>query len=175
MVQVPLIFFHLRLIAKISLAVAALAALALLALLTLIGADAGDSYGAIIRSRSLTREYLGVAMLAAGLMLIAATGVITWLIVLYSSHRIAGPLYRFSQNLKLAIASDSMQLIDLRQGDALVPQAAGVKLAVSTLREHYRAAKAASDQALAALGAGHAEHYMEAIARLNALDAKVHI
>lgn len=175
MSQVPLIFFHLRLIAKISLAVAALAALALCALLALIGADAGDSYGAVIRSRSLTREYLDVAILVAGLMLIAATAIVTWLIVLYSSHRIAGPLYRFSQNLKLAIASDSMQLIDLRQGDSLVQQAAGVKLAVSTLREHYLAVKTASDQAFAALGAGNAEHYVEAIARLNALDDKVRI
>lgn len=173
MVQQPLIFFHLRLIAKISLAVAALATLALLAVLNLIGIGAADSYGALIHSHSLTREYLGAALLIAGLVLIAITAIATWSIVLYSSHRIAGPLYRFSQNLKLAAASDALQLIELRKGDALLAQAAGVKLAVATLREHYGAARAAADEALAALAAGHAEHYASAVARLRELDDKV--
>lgn len=169
MVAAPSIFFHLRLIAKISLAVALSATLALVAGLTLAGAG-GGSYAALIRSHSLTREYLGAAMLLAGLMLIAIAGVATWMIALYSSHRIAGPLYRFSQNLKLAAASDAAPMLELRKGDALLAQAANV-----SLREHYGAVRAASAQALAALAASDAVNYAEAVKRLKALDDQVRI
>jgi hypothetical protein len=175
LVQAPSIFFHLRLIAKISLAVALSATLALVVGLTLVGAEGGDSYNALIRSHSLTGEYLGAAMLLAGLMLIAIAGVATWMIALYSSHRIAGPLYRFSQNLKLAAASDAAPMLELRKDDALLAQAAKVKLAVTGLREHYAAVRAAAGQAQAALAAGDAVNYADAIARLKALDAKVRI
>lgn len=174
MVQAPSIFFHLRLIAKISLAVAISATLALVAGLTLVGAGA-DSYSALIRSHSLTGEYLGPAMLLAGLMLVAIAGVATWMIALYSSHRIAGPLYRFSQNLKLAAASDAAPMLELRKGDALLAQAANVKLAVAGLREHYAALRGAAGQARAALAAGDAANYAEAVKRLKALDDKVRI
>jgi hypothetical protein len=171
----PMIFLHLKLVAKISLAVGALAALALLTVLTLITGDSGEFYGDIIRSHSLTRQHLGAAMLVAGLVLVAITGFITWLIVWYSTFRVAGPLYRFSQNLKLASVSDSVELIDLRKGDALAPQAEGIKQAVTTLRAHYAEVKIASGQAAAALAAGDAAHYAEAIARLKGLDEKIRV
>lgn len=173
MAHEPMIFFHLKLVAKISVAVGTLAVLALLAVLTLITGDGGESYGAIIRSHSLTRQHLGAAMLVAGLLLVAITGFITWLIVLYSSFRVAGPLYRFSQNLKLAGASDSIELIELRAGDALSKQADGIKQAVATLRRHRVELNQAFDQASSALATGNAAQYAEAVARLNELDEKV--
>lgn len=175
MVHQPMIFFHFKLVAKISLAVGTLAVLALLAVLTLITGDTGESYGAIIRSHSLTRQHLGAAMLVAGLLLVAITGFITWLIVLYSSFRVAGPLYRFLQNLKLASASDSTELIELRKGDALSKQSACIKQAVSTLRQHYAEMKIAADEASSALAAGNAARYADAIARLKELDGKVRV
>lgn len=175
MTHEPMVFFHLKLVAKISLAVGALAVLVLLAVLTLITGDSGESYGAIIRSHSLTRQELGVAMLVAGLLLVAITGVITWLIVLYSSFRVAGPLYRFSQNLKLARASDASALIELRQGDALATQAAHIKQAVATLRQHHTALKIAAAEAASALAAGHGAAYADAVARLKVLDEKVRL
>ncbi len=175
MVHEPMVFFHLKLVAKISLAVGAVAVLVLLAVLTLITGDGGETYGEVIRSHSLTRQELGVAMLVAGLLLVAITGVITWLIVLYSSFRVAGPLYRFSQNLKLAGASDTSALIDLRQGDALATQAVHIKQAVATLRQHRAALKMAAAEAACALAAGHGADYADAIARLNGLDEKVQL
>ncbi len=173
MTNEPMVFFHLKLVAKISLAVGALAVLVLLAVLTLITGDSGESYGAIIRSHNLTRQGLGAAMLVAGLLLVAITGLITWFIVLYSSFRVAGPLYRFSQNLKLARTSDTSALLELRQGDALPQQAADIKQAVSTLRQHHAAVKIAAADAGSALVAGDAAQYAAAIARLNVLDEKV--
>lgn len=175
MVHKPIIFLHLKLVAKVSLAVGALAVLALLGVLTLITGESGEAYGAIIRSRSLTRQHLGAAMLVAGLLLVAIAGFMTWLIALYSTFRVDGPLYRFSQNLKLAGASDSSKLIELRKGDALSKQAEGIKRAVAALRRHHFEINLAAEQASFALAAGDAAQYAEAIVRLKLLDAKAHV
>jgi len=171
----PLIFFHLKLVAKISLGVGTVAVLSLLISLLLISGPTDDTYSAIIRSNSMTRDNLGKVMLTIGLMLVAIAGVITWLITLYSSFRIVGPLYRFTQNLKLAGTSDSTPLIELRQGDALRDQAASIKMAVSTLRDHYAAVEQVSAAALAALEQGDADAYSNAVARLKALDGQVRL
>jgi hypothetical protein len=171
----PLIFFHLKLVAKISLGVGAVAVLSLLLSLALISGQDTESYAAIIRSNSITRANLGPTMLVIGLMLVAVAGVITWMIALYSSFRIAGPLYRFSRNLKLASTSDSADLIELRKGDRLREQAGHIKHAVSTLREHYAAVEQAAKEASAALEQGDAQGYAEAVTRLKALDEKASV
>lgn len=175
MAHEPMIYFHLKLVAKISLAVGAAAVLVLLAALTLITGDTGESYGAIIRSQSLTRQQLGPAMLVGGLLLVAVAGFITWLIALYTSFRVAGPLYRLAENLKLARASNSIELIGLRKGDALFKQADGINHAVSNLRQHYGDLKIAADAASSALVAGDAARYADATARLKELDEKVRV
>ncbi len=171
----PLIFFHLKLVAKVGVAVSALAALVLVLVVLLITHGAGDSYDAIIRSNSLTRQHLGVAMLVAGLLLVAVCGLITWMIVLYTSFRVAGPLYRFSQNLKFASTTDAVELTKLRKGDALLPQAAGIQQAVTVLRQHRADFKAAARDAASALAHGGAEQYADALARLKMLDDKVRL
>lgn len=169
----PLIFFHLKLVGKISLGVGAVAVLSLLISLTLISGKEDLTYLEIIRNNSEVRAHLGQVMLLIGLMLVAIAGVITWLIVLYSSFRIVGPLYRFTQNLKLASSSDSATLIDLRDGDALHDQGEHIKQAVATLREHYAAVETVSRQASEALEKGDAAAYADAVKRLKALDEKV--
>lgn len=168
-------FLHVRLVAKISLGVGAVAVLSLLISVLLVSGDAGDSYSEIIRSNSITRANLGKVMLMIGLVLVAIAGVITWLIGLYSSFRIAGPLYRFSQNLKLASASDSARLIDLRNDDSLVEQAENIKQAVAILREHHAALEQVSHEAAIALEKHDAAAYAAAVARLKLLDEKVRV
>jgi len=171
----PLIFFHLKLVAKVSLGVGAVAVLSLLISLLLVSGPAEESYAAIIRSNSITNAHLGKVMLTIGLMLVAIAGVITWMIALYSSFRVAGPLYRFTQNLKLATASDSSRLIELRKGDALTEQAEHIKQAVAALREHYASVESAASAAAQALDRDDATAYADAIARLKALDDKVRL
>lgn len=171
----PLIFFHLKLVAKISLGVGTVAVLSLLISLLLISGPTDLVYSAIVRSNSMTRDNLGPVMLTIGLMLVAIAGVITWLITLYSSFRIVGPLYRFTQNLKLAGTSDSSRLIELRKGDALSEQSANIKTAVSSLREHYASVEQVADEALAAFEQGNATAYTDAVARLKALDDQVRV
>lgn len=171
----PLIFFHLKLVAKISLGVGTVAVLSLLISLLLISGPADDTYSAIIRTNSMTRDNLGKVMLTIGLMLVAIAGVITWLITLYSSFRIVGPLYRFTQNLKLAGTSDSSRLIELRKGDALRDQSANIQRAVANLRDHYAQVEQVSGEALAAFDKGDAAAYEDAVSRLKALDEKVRV
>lgn len=171
----PPIFFHLKLVAKVSLLVGLLAALVLLAVLTLITGATGESYGAIIRLHSLTRQHLGPAMLVAGLVLIAFTGAITCLIVYYTSFRVAGPLHRFSQNLKLARIGNRAPPLALRSGDPLAPQAAAIEQALAVLRAHGAALEQAGAAAAAALAAHDAPAYEAALARLKGLDAEVRL
>lgn len=171
----PLIFFHLKLVAKISLAIGAIALAALLIALTLITDQRGDSYSAIVQFQNLKSENLGKVMLLAGLVLISLTGLVTWLIALYSSFRIAGPLYRFSKNLELAAEDESAALIDLRTGDSLRQEAEMLKRTVQEVRAYQGALSAATGQAADALAAGDADGYAQALARLRMLDEKIRL
>lgn len=171
----PLIFFHLKLVAKISLAVGAIALVALVTALTLITDQSGDSYSAIVQFQHLKNENLGKVMLLAGLVLVTLTGLATWLIALYSSFRITGPLYRFSQNLQLATMDESATLLDLRAGDSLREEAKMIKQTVLCLRAYHAAVNTAADEAAQAVVAGDASRYAQAVARLRMLNEKVRL
>lgn len=168
----PPILFHLKVVARICLALGAAAAAVLLAVLNAaIGGGSGESYGDIIRMHSLTHAHLGKAMLVAGLLLVAVTALMTALIGYYSSYRVAGPLYRFGQNLRLAAGDQHAPLAGLRRGDALGEQAAAIDGAVARLRHHHEALGAAAADAAQACAAGDSVRYGAALARLNELDA----
>lgn len=169
----PLIFFHLKLVAKISLALGAIAMIALVIALTMVTDQSGETYSAIVQVQHLKSENLGKVMLVAGLLLLAITGLVTWLIALYSSFRIAGPLYRFSQNLRLAAADESAPLIDLREGDSLRTESEMIKQTVAAVRAHHAAAAAAARQARDAVASGDEAGYARSVARLGMLDEKV--
>lgn len=171
----PPIFFHLKLVAKISLAIGVIALLALLIALTLITDQSGDTYSAIVQLQYLKSENLGKVMLLAGLVLVTLTSLVTWLIALYSSFRIAGPLYRFSQNLQLATVDESAALLDLRTGDSLRQEADMIKQTVLSVRAYHAAVSAAARQAADALAAADASGYAQAVARLRTLDEKVRL
>ncbi len=169
----PVIFYHLKLVAKISCAIALVAGLVLLAAFTVITGSDGDTYGHIVRARSLTRAQLGPAMLVAGLLLVLVACAITSLIVFYSAYRVAGPLYRFACNLQLASSSQSAPLVAIRHGDALARHARGVEQAIATLRQHHESVNAAREQLRAALATADAPAYAAALAQLKALDEHV--
>lgn len=171
----PLMFFHLKLVAKIALAAGMTAVLCLMVALSFLAGSPGESYQAIVRSSAITGESLGPLMLLASLTLVSLVGVLTWLITLYSSFRIAGPLYRFAQNFKLLTKNHSAKLIELRTGDSLRNQEQHVKQAITGLRAHYAAVEHACDQAGAALERGDATAYAGAITALRELDEKARI
>lgn len=175
MKQEPPIFFHLKLVAKISLAIGAIAMTALLIALTLVTDQRGDSYSAIVQAQNLKSENLGKVMLMAGLVLVTLASLVTWLIALYSSFRIAGPLYRFSRNLQLATVDEAADLISLRAGDSLRQEEDLIKQTVLSVRAYSAAVNAATRQAADAIGADDASGYAQAVARLRMLDEKVRL
>lgn len=167
---------HRKLVARIGLLVSVASCAILLATLMLITDDAGERYSAIIYSHSLTRYQLGPAMLFAALVLVAIAGFATWFVALYSSFRIAGPLYRFTQNFKVATANiSSAKILPIRKGDAVQDQATAVMQAIAGLRDHYAAMKDAAQEASSALAAGDDARYTDAMTRLRSLDEKARI
>lgn len=172
----PLISHHHKLVAKIGLSIGVLSCAALLVTLKFITNEGGESYSAIILSKTLTREQLGPAMLVAGLVLATISGLITWILTLYSTFRVAGPLYRFTRNLKLATENVSpVELITIRKDDTMHDQAKAIKQAICGLRDHYATMKDATHEASSALAAGDAAQYADAVAHLRSLDEKIHI
>lgn len=174
----PQIFFHLKLVAKITLLVGAAACAGLILTLMSISQQSGSSYAETIRSFSLTREHLGIALLVAGLFLVAFAAVITWLITLYSSFRIAGPLFRFSRNLEMSITQGPKTLVPIRKRDSLQKEHGQLALSVHSLQAQYGALREAAGRAVASLESGDKQGYAEAasaIAKLKELDSRVRL
>lgn len=126
-------FGRLRLIGKISLWFSFLAVIGLLMVFFFV-ASPGESYQQNIRTLSLSQKNLPWVMLVTGLILIMITGVITWLITLYSSFRITGPLFRFSRNVEAWINTGKRNAIPLRKGDSLQQES---QLMEETINRHY--------------------------------------
>lgn len=171
----PPIFFHLKLVAKISLALGVIALSALVIALTLVTDQGGESYSAIVQVQQLKSDNLGKVMLLVGLVLLTLTSLVTWAIALYSSLRIAGPLYRFSQNLQLATADEAAPLVALRKGDALNAEAELIQQTVQAVRTHQGALDAALRQAAEAISRGDPDGYAQAVAHLRRLDEQVQL
>lgn len=171
----PLIFVHLKLVAKVCLAAGCIAVLALVVSLSFLAGPSNASYEAIIRHNSITQEEIGPLMLLAGLTLVALVAVLTWMIALYSSFRIAGPLYRFTQHFRQVTARGGRDLPSLRRGDSLRRQDLAIREAVARLTEHHAAIDRLSWHASRALEEGNAEAYMKAVADLRVLDEQVRL
>lgn len=93
-------------------------AVAMLVLSVLFLTDqTGTSYSEIIYAHSLSQKHLKPVLLISGLCLLSFVAFITWLFTIYSSFRIAGPLYRFSRNLEHA--AEGVPPIGVRSDDAL--------------------------------------------------------
>jgi len=92
-------YFFLDVIVKISLAIFLVATLTLIFVMLFVFASYDGSYEDFIRSQLITQKNIQLAMLMSGLFLIMVTTLITWLIGLYASFKVAGPLFRFSENI----------------------------------------------------------------------------
>jgi hypothetical protein len=132
------VFFHLRWVSNIALSVGVLAAIALLLELFLITDGKGTEYGRIIVAHSLTRENLGPAITVFGLVMTILASLIAWLVSLYGSFRVAGPLFRLSQNMKNAIEHPSRKPVRIRQGDMLQREWQEFEASLSGFDQHCR-------------------------------------
>jgi len=142
----------LKLVSRLSL-LTGIGAAALLVLSVFFLTDqAGTSYAEIIYAHSLTQKHLKPVLLISGLCLLSFVAFVTWLITLYSSFKIAGPLYRFSRNLEQAGSGASP--IGVRKDDALQDVSALLQESITTLHRHYGTLDAQIRKALDLLDAG---------------------
>lgn len=165
----PEIISHLRWIARGAISIGAIAAVGLAITLNILTDGSGTTYGELIQSHSIVQAYLGSALLIGGFILVACTAVITWLIALYSSFRVAGPLYRFSRNLERAIARGPSRPIPIRKGDCLHRDALLLEHSLKAMETHYRELDEALNLALSDIEQGKIERAQPTAAKLGEL------
>jgi low affinity Fe/Cu permease len=173
--QVP---FSMQWVAKIALSVAAIAAAALLLAIFLATDDSGSDYAHVILTHSLTRQSLGPAILVFGLLMVVVAAIATWLIALYGSFRIAGPLFRFSHNLQSIIDNAFAVPMAIRQTDMLQGEWKQFDASQARLRDHYGSLRQALDQCRQALQAGGKPDealLRQALARLQEVERRVQL
>lgn len=173
----PPVFFHLKRVAGIALSVSVAACAGMLVVLLLVTDDTGTHYGQIISTYSLTSQHLGWSLLVFGLAIVAFAGVTTWLISLYSSFRIAGPLYRFSRTLETGIEHWPAAPLPIRRTDQLHPEWKALNIGVAAVRGHYddlRRALEAAERSLQKGPAGEAP-LNQAIARFKEIERRVRL
>lgn len=125
-----------RRVAKISFWIALISITGLLFIAVYI--DTPDTgYRENISSLVISRRNLDLLLLLTGLWLMAFTAIVTWLITLYSSFRVAGPLYRFSRNLEVVTKGGTVPLIRIRNTDYLQEECELLDASISSLYSYY--------------------------------------
>ena len=131
------VFFYLKLVGKISVALALTAAAGLTLVIALLVSDKGANYREIISAYGVAHENLLLAILVFGLAMVAVAAIATWLVTLYASFGFAGPLYRFSRNLELVTEQGPVAPVPLRAADQLQRECDAFRDSVGELRRHY--------------------------------------
>lgn len=169
--------FDVRLVAKIALSVAAASFAGLLLVLFIVTDDRGVSYGALIGAIDLTREQLKPALLIFGLLMVVFAGITAWVFSLYTSFRVAGPLYRISRSLETSIDRGPVTPVPIRETDQLQHEWRQFEASVAALRDQHATLWRALEDCEAALRA-HAESPISparAIAALKQAEQRVQL
>lgn len=129
---------QLKVTAKVAIAISVLAAVVLLGtLFYLLSGQPQQSYYQALQALTKTQDQLVLAMILGGALIVSVAGLLTWFITLYSSARIAGPLYRFSQNIELEIKHGPVSIISLRKGDPFQDLSLKLNHTVEGLGQYY--------------------------------------
>lgn len=131
--------YQLRLVATFALITSVVSTCALvLALYILTGNEENISYFTFIKATSISKDLLPKTIIIAGLLTISIVGILTWLISVYSSARISGPLYRFSRNIELTIQDQAAPHIKIRKYDKLHVEASLLETALRNTHQHHQ-------------------------------------
>ncbi len=168
--RLRLLLINRRFVVKIALIVGVVSCLGILLALIFITGGSNGEYGAASRHYSLNQRYLSPMLLAAWLVLALLFGVITWMISLYTSHCVAGPLYRFARNIETFIRQGPVTPVPTRRTDRLKHEEQQIKRSVARLQQHYGEMHAVAGKALSQPDARAA-----AIARLKELDREARL
>ncbi|MCF6354172.1 MAG: hypothetical protein L3J26_03565 [Candidatus Polarisedimenticolaceae bacterium] len=124
-----------KMISRITLATMLAAGLVLLAALLFFKNEQGFDYLGLVQSYTVTAKNLDAMLIIAGLFLLFCVGAASWVLTLYASFRIAGPLFRIARNLESA--SNSRDLPGIRKRDCLQDVSQQLQTAVNMLHDHY--------------------------------------
>jgi hypothetical protein len=169
------VLFYLKLVGKISAALALVAAAGLAVVIFLLIGGKGANYREIISTYSIAHENLQPALLVFGLVMIAVAAIATWLVTLYASFSFAGPLYRFSRNLKLVAEQGPVVPVPLRATDQLQRECDAFRDSVGELRRHYSELAELVQQFEAALTSGDAGERRHVLARLQEAERRARL
>jgi hypothetical protein len=168
-----LFLLRLHLISRVSLIVGGLSCICMLLALTFITDNSGVNYETIIRSYSLSQQHLAPTLLVAGLFLVSFSGVITFLIALYTGFYIAGPLFRFARNIELFIEQGPVSPIPTRKNDQLKQEEQQIRRSIIKLQQQYDEIRLATETALSQLAAQ--QDPSVSIAKLQELDRDIQL
>jgi hypothetical protein len=148
--------FQGRFIALVLLLIAAFGVLSAALIFWLVGGDLDAQSQAAHVSIAAVRERLSITILLCNVVAAISAGCIATFVVLYTTHRIAGPLYRF-ETLCRQVADGKLDgVTHLRDKDQLQDLAVAFSAMVTKLQERHdqRASLAAAlDQQLQSLEA----------------------
>jgi len=164
---------HLQLIGKVALVTSAVAALMLLIVIFFVSADGGESYIEALQSHSISQSNLGVVMLITSLLLVGFVAVVTWVVTLYASFRVAGPLFRFCRDLELSPITD--RPIGIRKDDYLQEVSEELLETVAILRSYYKEMEAVVSQTSDAYQDTNKKKLAELLVTLKELEGRVHV
>ena len=124
-------------ITRISLSICLATAIILLIMVSVVLVDYDGGYSNFIQSQAITQKNMQFAIIVASLVLICVTALISWGISLYGSFRIAGPLYRFTQNF--AHCNETDRMLDIRSDDCLQDLSVKIIDAAKQIDHHKQA------------------------------------
>lgn len=168
-----------RLVAKIGSSVAVASCLGLLLVLVLVSDEKVSGYAPIIGAFALAKHDLEPAMLVFGLAIVGFAGIAAWLFSLYSSFRVAGPLYRISRDLQLQIEHVAVRPMPIRIGDQLQQEWRDFEASVAALHAQHEELRRALLDVERVLGTDAATTgaaaKSQAIARLKKVEQRVRL
>lgn len=129
----------LYLIAKLSLGSSIITLLFLIFIVNYFGGSE-EGYSEIVKVLWVTSDNLPLAVLTIGSFMVALVAIMVWLLCLYSSFRLVGPLYRLQKQLGLATSDKSVRFTRLRKKDSVL-----LKVCYHSVREAIRVNKVAED------------------------------
>ncbi|MBF0135657.1 MAG: hypothetical protein H7833_13780 [Magnetococcus sp. DMHC-1] len=134
---VPLITPHLKLVARIALFVGLAAAACFFVVAFFMMARDGKTYQDIFFANFQSRQQLAPALLFAGMILAAWAGIVTWVVALYSTFRVAGPVHHFATGLRELIRNGPQPISKMRAEDWLQEEHYHFSAAAKRLQYHY--------------------------------------
>jgi len=164
---------QLKLVSYLAFLTGLVAIIVLVLMVIYLGGGGGHTYSEIFKANWLTQERLGSAMWIAGLFLLALIAFFTGLICVYSSFRIAGPLYRFSRNL--SITSDNQLRLGIRHNDALQGLSRSLLESIETIDKHKIKLAELIDEAQSYLDSGDRDGYAAMVKKIQAHISRVYI